>query len=66
MSPMQTKVIGKEVYLKVRGLSRLSKDHEPKKHPNTWRREESKKVKDTMKVQEEGVNHKKYDGRCTK
>jgi hypothetical protein len=66
MSTMQLKVIRKEVCLKVRDLSRLSKDRGPKKHPNTWRRKKKKKVKDFMKVEEEGVNHKNYDGCCTK
>jgi hypothetical protein len=66
MNLMQSKVIGKEICLRVKGLSTLSKDHGPKKHPNTWRREESKKIKDSMKVKEEGVNHKKYDGHCMK
>jgi hypothetical protein len=44
----------------------LSKDLGPKKQPNIWRKEESKEVKDSMMVEEEGVHHKKYEGRCMK
>ncbi len=32
------KIIGNEAYLRTRGPSRLSKDHGPKKHPNTRRK----------------------------
>jgi hypothetical protein len=35
MSPIPTKIIGKKAYLQVKGPSGLSKDLEPKRHPNT-------------------------------
>jgi hypothetical protein len=66
MSLMPPKVIRREVYLWVRGLFGLSKDLGPKGHPNISRREESKEVKDSMKVEEGGVHRKRYDGRCIK
>jgi len=42
MSPMPPKVIGRDVCLQTKGLSKLSKDPEPKRRPNTQRRDESK------------------------
>jgi hypothetical protein len=66
LSLMPSKVIGRKVFLWVRTLFGLSKDHGPEGHPNISRRKESKEVKDSTKVEEEGVHHKKYDGRCTK
>jgi len=42
MSPMPPKVIGRDVCLQTKGLSKLSKDPEPKRCPNTQRRDESK------------------------
>ncbi len=65
MNPMPPKVIGKELCLHVRGLFGLSKDLGPKRCPNTWRKEESKEVKDSMMV-EGGVHHKKYEGHWMK
>jgi hypothetical protein len=38
MTPL--KVIGKEACLRTKGLSGLSKDPQPKRHPNTLWREE--------------------------
>ncbi len=35
MSPTHTKIIGKKAYLQAKGPSGLSKDLEPKRHPNT-------------------------------
>jgi hypothetical protein len=66
MKLMPLKVIRNEVYSWVRGLFGLSKDLEPKGHPNTSRREESQEVRDSMKVEKGGVHHKRYDGHCTK
>jgi hypothetical protein len=62
MNPMPPKVIGKKNCLCVRGLFGLSKDPGPKRHPNTWRKEESKEVKDSMMVEKGVVHHKKYEG----
>jgi len=36
----------------------LSNDLRPKKRPNTWKREESKEIKDSMKVEDGGVHCK--------
>jgi len=66
MSSMSSKVIGKKVCLCARSPFGLSKDPGPKRHPNTWRREESQKKKGFMKVEEGGVHHKKYEGHCMK
>jgi hypothetical protein len=66
MRPMPSKAIGRKVYLWARNLFRLSKDHRPKTHPNTQRREESKEARDPMKVKDGGVHHNKYDGYCMK
>jgi hypothetical protein len=35
MSPIPLKVIGREVHLQAIGLYGLSKDHKPKRYPNT-------------------------------
>ncbi len=59
------KFIKNEICLQAKGLSRLSKDFGPKRHPKTWK-EESKEIKDSMKVVNEGVHHKKYHGHCMK
>jgi hypothetical protein len=66
MHPMPPKVIRRETCLQAKISSRLLKDLGPKRHPNTWRRDESKEVKDFMKVEEGRVNRKRYDGRCMK
>jgi hypothetical protein len=58
MSPMPPKVIGRETYLWARGLSGLSKDLRPKRHLNILRKENSKEVRDFMKVEERGVHFK--------
>jgi hypothetical protein len=66
MSSMPSNVIGKETYLWTRNLYRLSKDFGPKRCPNTWRREESKETRESMKVGEGGVHCNRYDGHCMK
>ncbi len=66
MSPMLIKVIGREAFLRAKGPSGLSKYHGPKRRPNTLWKEKSKEIKDSIKVEDGGVHHKKYDGRCTK
>ncbi len=66
MSPMPPKVIGKEACLRIKGHYGLSKDPGPKRCPNILWREESNGVRDSMKVEDEGVHRKRYDGRCTK
>jgi hypothetical protein len=66
MNLMAPKVIEREACLHARGPSRLSKDPEPKKRPNIWKREKSKEVRDSMKVEKGDVHHKKYEGCCTK
>jgi hypothetical protein len=66
MNPTPQKVIGRETYLQIRGPFELSKDPGPKRCLNIWRREESKEIKDFVKVEDGGVHHKKYDGHCTK
>jgi hypothetical protein len=66
MNPMLSKVIKINICLWVRGPSRLSKDLGSKKCLNILKREESKEMKDSFKVEEGGVHCKKYDGQCTK
>jgi hypothetical protein len=66
MNSTPLKVIGKETYLRTKGLSGLSKDHGPKRHTNTLWKEESKVIKDYMKVEDGSVHCKRYDGHCTK
>ncbi len=66
MRLMPPKTIGRKVCLQAKGLFGLSKDSRPKRCPNIWKREESKEVKDFMKVKNGSVHHNKYDGRCTK
>jgi hypothetical protein len=65
-SLMPLKAIGKETCLWARTSSRLSKDLGPKKHPNTWKREESKEVWKFMKVEEGGVHCNRYNGHYMK
>ncbi len=66
MSPTPPKVIGREACLRTKGPSGLLKDLEPKRCPNIWRKEESKEIKDFVKVEDGGVHCKKYDGHCMK
>jgi hypothetical protein len=66
MNSMPSKIIENETYLQVRNPFRLSKDHGPKKHLNTWRKEEPNEIKVFVKVEDEVVHHKKYNGHCTK
>ncbi len=66
MSSMPPKVIGKEACLQTKCLFSLSKDPRPKRHPNILWKEESKETRDSMKVEDESVHHKKYDRRCMK
>jgi hypothetical protein len=66
MSPTPPKVIGREVYLRAKGPSWLSKDLRPKRHPNILWREESKEIKDSMKVEDGSVHRKKYNEHCMK
>ncbi len=60
------KIIEKEACLQVRGPSGLSMDPRPKMSPNIWRREKSKEIRESVKVEDGGVHHKRYDGCCTK
>ncbi len=66
MSPMPPKVIGKEPCLQVKGPFGLSKDPKPKRCPNTLWKEESKEIRDFLKVEDGGVHRNKYDGHCMK
>jgi len=66
MSWMPLKIIGGEACLWAKGPSKLSKDPGPKRGPNTLWKNESKDIKDSMKVENGGVHHKKYNGHCTK
>jgi len=66
MNPTPLKVIGREDCLSVKSLFGLSKDVGPQKHPNILWKEESKEIKNSMKVENGGVHHKIYDGCCTK
>jgi hypothetical protein len=66
MNSTPPKVIGRKAYLQAKGPYGLSKDPKPKRHPNILWREESKEIKDSMKVEDGGLHRKKYDGRSTK
>jgi len=66
MSLMPSKVIGRNVCLRAKNPSGLSKDLGPKRCPNTWKKEESKKVKGFMKVEKGDVHHKRYESRYMK
>jgi hypothetical protein len=46
----------------VKGPYGLSKDLGPKKHPNIWRKNESKETKVSMKMKEGNVDQIKYNG----
>jgi hypothetical protein len=59
MSSTPLKIIGREVCLWAKGLFGLSKDPGPKRGPNTLWREESKDIKNFMKVENGGVHCKK-------
>jgi hypothetical protein len=63
---MPSKAIGKEAYLWAKGFYGLSKDLGPKKHPNNWKKNESKETRVSMKVKEGGVHQIKYNGFCMK
>jgi hypothetical protein len=65
MNLMSPKAIGRQVCLQARGLYGLSKDSTPKRHPNTRRKDESKEINVSMKV-EGGVHCSKYTGCYTK
>jgi hypothetical protein len=66
ISPTPLKVIGKKTCLRVKGLSGLSKDLGPKRRLNILWKDESKKVRDSMKVEDGGVHCKRYNGCCMK
>ncbi len=66
MNPTPLKVIGKEACLQAKSFFMLSKYLKSKRRPNILWKEESKEIKVSMKVEDGGVYHKKYDGRCTK
>ncbi len=66
MRPMPPKAIEIKAYLQARSFSKLSKDHGPKRHPNTWRREESKEIRDSMKMENGSVHRIRYNGYCMK
>jgi hypothetical protein len=56
INPMPSKIIRRHVCLQVKGPSKLSKDPGPKRHINILWKVESKKIRDSMKV-ENGVVH---------
>jgi hypothetical protein len=66
MKPMLPKIIQRKACSRAKGPSRLSKDPRPKRWPNTWRKEESKEIKNFMKVENGGVHCNEYNGCCTK
>jgi hypothetical protein len=65
MNPMPSKVIGRKACLQAKSPFGLSKDLGPKRCPNTWKKE-SKKVKDSMKMEKGNVHYKRYEGSCMK
>jgi hypothetical protein len=52
MNSLPSKITGKEACLWTKGPFRLSKDHRPKNHPNTWKKEEPKEIKAFVKVED--------------
>ncbi len=64
MNLTSPKVIVREACLRIKGLFGLSKDPRPKKHLNTLWKKESKEIRGSMKVENGGVHHKKYNGHC--
>jgi len=58
------KVIGREACLRDKCPFGLSKNHGPKRHPNTCRKEKSKETRDFVKVEIGDVHRKKYNERC--
>ncbi len=66
MNPIPPKVIGREDCLWPKGPSGLSKDFKPKRRSNTLWKEQSKEIRDFMKVENGGVHCKKNDGCWTK
>jgi hypothetical protein len=57
--------LGGRLVYKLKVFLGLSKNPKPKRHPNTLWREESKEVKDFMKVENGSVHYRRYDGYCT-
>ncbi len=66
MKLMPPKVIWRKNCLQVKSPFGLSKDLKPKKCLNILKKDESKEIKVSMKVEEGGVHCKKLDGCCTK
>ncbi len=66
MSLMPMKIIGKKTYLQAKGFFELSKYHGPKRHPNISRKEESNETKESMKMEDGGVQCNRYNGCCIK
>ncbi len=66
MNMTPPKVIRKDVYLQIKGPYGLSKDPRPKRRPNILKKGDSNKKKDYVKVEDEGVHRKRYNGHCTK
>jgi hypothetical protein len=66
MKPISPKTIETDTCLWAKSLFRLLKDPRPKKHLNIWRKEKSKKVKDSMKMEYGGVHRNRYNGHYMK
>jgi hypothetical protein len=64
MSSMLLKVIGKETCLRVKSLWAIKGSWTL--NLITWTKDELKEIKDSIKVENGGVHHKKYDGRYMK
>ncbi len=54
------------MFYSLRDPSGLSKDPRPKRRRNILWKEESKEIRDSMKLEDGGVHRKRYNGRCTK
>ncbi len=52
----------RQACLQAKGPLGLLKDLEPKRRPNILWKEESKEIKDSMKVEDGSVHRKRYDG----
>jgi hypothetical protein len=66
MNLIPLKIIQKEACVQTKGPSRLSKDPRPEMHPNIIWKRDPKEIKVFMKLEDEGVHHKKHIGSCMK
>jgi hypothetical protein len=64
MTMMPPKVIRRKACLQSWSPLKVSKDPEPKRHPNIWKKNFLKKTMEHIKMEEGSVQCNKYDGCC--